>query len=279
MSPPKLKKPRDLVLHDWHFSDCPPDELPVCFRYEYCRESKMKDIVLRFRARQKEFQSAFDEAGKIINHIATHPQLDANDEEKQAMSLLGMSYLMFDWFAYIPDFPDRPWLDLPKDTRTEYIKTIMDAGRIIEPAFGLRIVTGAELEKFAWSDWQKYRRSWHPDAIQGWFEIPAGLSQKEVLKQFDNYLQSVSKEHPTLFSTKPGGRNGPKDKLNQLGAYRILCGRSAARAAKYVSQKNLHLYDEDKETSWYRARDAAALQIMNLDKLACDWLGCFKAIR
>jgi hypothetical protein len=257
MSPPKRKKPRDLVLHDWNFSGCPPGELPFCFRYEYYRESvKVKEAVQRFR-------------------------------ECRAMVPVGILSLMSDWLAhipnYFPDFPKSPWLDLQGKERTKYIKRIKNFDKINEPV-GLSIVTVEELEKFAWSSWRDYCLSRNPDAIQGWFEISTGSSKENICAQFERCLGRISKDNPKLFSTKTGGRgsHSPVDQLKNLGAYRIMCGRSPAEAVGFVSLPKHNKRDgtpsvlyEDNASSWYRAQANAQKRIDAFDQKAADFLNLF----
>jgi hypothetical protein len=262
MSPPKQKMPRGLVQHDWDFSDCPPDELPFCFRYEYYRESdKVKEAVQRFR-------------------------------ECRAMVPVGILSLMSGWLAhipdYFPDFPELPWLDFPEKERTKYIKRIKNFDKINEPV-GLSIVTGEELEKFAWSSWRDYCLSRNPAAIQGWFEIPPGFSKKDIRAQFERHLGRISKNNPKLFSTKSGGRgvNSPMDQLRELAAFRIMrTGRKPADAAKFVSLpkhikngKPCVLYGKNDHHSWVRARNVAQKQIDAFDQKAADFLDLFKSFK
>lgn len=282
----KWKSPRAYIQHDLDFSDCPQEELHTCFRYEYARESKMKEVVGWLREHQEKFQMAFKQAKNMVDCIASHPQYKLNAKEKsrfeQATSLLGMSCLLFDWFAFIPDFPNRPWLDLPSKVRIEYIKIPKDAKRDSNVFLGLRIQTCETSGRNMWPLWLDCRQSLqHPEAIQGWHKIPTGFSKRDILRQFENYLENISKMHPKFFSKKSGGRGGALDKLNQLGAYRILCGRSPKMAARLVAQnkinigKNNYLANEEDDYSSYRARNAAEQQIEIFNDYADDLLKIF----
>lgn len=248
----------------------------------------MKEVVCQFRRHQKKIQLAFDQAGKMVSYIAAHPQFKLNAKKKaefeQATSLIQLSCLMFDWFAYIPDFPDRPWLDIPSKVRGEYINIPADAERDTDALLGLRIMTSEASKNYIWPSWQDWRRALHPEANRGWFEIPTGYSKRDLLRQFETYLEIISKEDPNFFTKKSGGRGGALDKLNQLGAYRILCGRSPKRAARWIANnkisigKNLYLADEEEDFSSYRARKEAEQLIKIIDNYAGDLLKVFPHI-
>ena len=259
--------PRELVQHDWDFSGCQDAELRFCLYYEYCRESKARDVVKLIRDRQ-----------------ATVP--------------VGFLCLILDWLAQILNhfatFPESPWLDLPEKERTKYLDNRDSFAKIInETASGLNIVMVAELEKYAGHSWRPYHLPQHPDSASsplfpkrnsrhGWLEISEGFSKIEIINQFKLYLDRISKDDAKFFLAKSGGRGGPSDQLKQLGVYRVMCGRSAQAAFNYTSQTCPRLYYMDgdgKGNKWYKARDAAAKQIKQFDEVACSWLEYLKAIK
>jgi hypothetical protein len=267
MPPDKRKKPRDLVQHDWDFSDCPQAELPICLRYEYCRESRIAEVIRLFRKRQAAFNSFYQKTTRIYDKSPNDVNTDSV-EFKLAASSVGMSALLnLDLFACLPNFPDWPWLDLSSVERDEYMKIVKDTDALGQSIRGLHIA--GEKENHELSIWQSVRQSLHPQAVLGGFEIHPGSTQSEILSQFKDYLQRIKSNAPDFFLRKTGGRGQAKDKLNQLGAFRLLLVHSPKKAViELKAGKMSALYDEDGDNSWYRARDKAIVQIESFNRAA-----------
>ena len=167
------KKALGLEQHDWDFSDCPSAELPICFRYEYCRESKIADVIRLLRQHQEEFNSLYQKATDIFSKPLTEIKTDGI-EFKLVTELVGMSaFLNLDLFACLPDFPDKPWLDLLVVERSEYMKVVTDSVTIGRSISGLTIKSGQNVRDL--STWHQYRQALHPEAIRGGFEISTSI--------------------------------------------------------------------------------------------------------
>jgi hypothetical protein len=271
----KWNEQRPLERHDWDFTECPKKQLPFCFRYEYCRESEFV---------------------KVAQHL----------QQNHAKIPVGILSLISEALAHIPDyFPDfhkRPWLDLLEAERVRYIKDREEIAKITQPLIGFSILTNQDLERCAglslqntWLSLQQMpavpalvARNERLNTQQGLFQITAGFPKKEIIDQFRRYLDRIQRDQPNFFHANSGGRGGPMDRLKELGAYRILYGRSPALAYKFVrrhsnsKEQPCHLYHEDKAgkgNSWYRAREAAELTIRQFDELACNWLDYFKTLK
>ncbi len=190
-------------------------------------------------------------------------------------------WLNFECFGYVSEFPDIPWLDLRKELRADYLKDIKDSADDNAAAGGVSIALVEKEQNVEWQRWKELRELRHPGSIYGWFSIHPCFNKHKIAKQFVRQLAGILKANPRLFSTRPGGRGGPADALNQLGAYRILCGRSPKRAANFVewwkrsNGKTFPFYC--KGNAWYRARDGALAHIEDFNGIAADFFSCLRS--
>jgi hypothetical protein len=211
---------------------------------------------------QKGFADNWDQESKLLWKIAT-------------TALSFRITLNYDFFSSIPNFPECPWLELSAELRSNYLDTVASLRKGAGPPHSMRLVSGEELDNLNWPVWNEAQRSIRPDSFKALLEIPAGISKKDVLDQIANFLQQIAEQNEGLFSANSGGRGGAHDKLRQLGAYRLLQGRSPTEAFNFVrrhkNQKGelFQLYDEASQgNAWYRARDDAKIELEQFNEVA-----------
>jgi hypothetical protein len=219
---PSASTEREQLLqndHEWRFNDCPPAEVPTCFRYEYARECpRMVNVV--------------EQAKAFFNDESSSPILIHADKICKAWppTKNGVNFLQTiercratyeRWFGLLNGFPKSPWLDLSQEARREYLA--------LSNADEIAVSAGLEFyypdSSASWSDWQKKR----PKAISGWFSItPSVLNKAGYLKNFEMLLDTLSagttvakNRRGKFFRSDNGGRSGPADALRQLGGYRL----------------------------------------------------------
>jgi len=274
--------PRPLKQHDWDFSafqDDPrlQDELPVCCRYEYCRESRLRDFAeqLAEALAAEIVASGPGGARQRLRQVANRISSDAPTAENDLM--LDAKFTLAVWFSWcggdVPGFPDEPWLDIEPQVRRKYLND--QEALKHDFGFGLRVETKTDLE---WTDWKRRQQLSVKGKVCGWFAIPPGLTRKQVSTEFAAQLCA---QHPDLFAVKKGGRSGPADMLKQLGALRVLVGRTPGAAADYMKQHGGDLYTYDGKMdagSWVRARTAARERLNELDQLASDLINLARKV-
>jgi hypothetical protein len=184
-------EPRELEQHDWDFCDCPPSELWSCFRYEYCRESKMREVVHWFRQNQNYCQSVFDAAKKIIERKQSGREPFTPDEKAVQEALDVLSWLNDECFGCVSDFPDIPWLDLDKKLRADYQKGVRESADHDAAIGGVSMALDENEQNVGWQNWKSQRERQHPGSICGWFSIHPGFNRKRIAKQFDRYLARI----------------------------------------------------------------------------------------
>jgi hypothetical protein len=242
--------PRVLSQHDWDFSAVKPDELPTCFWYEYCRESRLKVFVLRM-------------AEAMTAEIVTKGASCRKTGSESQIAMRGyLSAWFIKCFADLPGFPDSPWLDIDRTARREHLTAMIRLDQL-------------EVETKT-ADWPRWRLEQEAQGrLCGWFAISPGLTRKQAAAQF---AEQVCAQQPNFFSIKRGGRGKAADMLNQLGAFRLLCGRTHQQAVAHVKANKAYLYDEDDPESWIRARDEAKMRLEDLSKCADDLLGMVEKV-
>ena len=112
--PASWRKPRPLTQQDWDFSDCPKSELPACYRYEYCRESQIREAVLLFRLNSSAWQELADAYKQNLESQKSGVEQMTPAEEVVWNTEITRTFRNFDFFGCVPGFPDTPWLDLDK---------------------------------------------------------------------------------------------------------------------------------------------------------------------
>lgn len=259
---PRKEIPRRLVRHDWDFRGCPESELATCFRYEYCRESNVAEFVRRYRMIRKRIRPG------LLDSL-----------EQQNLSVLWV-FAEIDCFASVPDFPETPWLDLPEETRARIVTTVKDCIQEWSLFGAIEVVSGPKTYQGDWKTWLSVKQSYIPKGLCGWFSIRPGFTKEQVKAAFAARLDEIERDCPDLFSKQPAGRGRARDRLKQLGALRLLEGRSPKLATRYVQQQlaeKISWYSSSENgESWYRARDTASKLVKQFDQAVKPFLGLLR---
>jgi hypothetical protein len=206
---------RKLYPQDFDFRCCPEDELEACYRYEYLRESFLK-------------------GGSVANLVTKLRQIleTSADKEPSPKRILAADLL--------PDLfegPEIPWLKLNTEIRQKYLQLPRDFGeqiKSVRPTVRLETETSRCVEgrQIQWVDWKAVQEVKCPRVVCGWFAIRPG-GRAEMKAQFSRELDRLERENPGLCTSKPNlGSDTLPTRLNQLGALRLLDGRTAGQVFK-----------------------------------------------
>jgi hypothetical protein len=193
------KSPRKLEKDDLCFEGCASSELNACMRYEYYRE--------------------------YLLSCGAEGQWDLRQPLGRIAAI--------EWFCEMETLPDTPWLKIPEDLRSQYIKeqTPLDP----ESVLNVRILKICE---------KKDIEPWLSDAMRSYagelfclLAVRKGKCQKkDLVISFEKFVDAFDQKNTGFFLRKKGGRGGPMDKLHHLAAYRIRCGRNGEDALQYYTQ-------------------------------------------
>ena len=202
-----------LKQHEWDFSGCSEEERRFCCYYEYLRSSEpVRAIFERYgRTTIKELlKDGVHVVGLFDANIIIPP------EEQRIVKIDGQEDLfkpLLVALATIQDFPKKPWLDLPPETRKQLIQDYTEFVRIYPD------ISSTQLMEL--SEQRRTRSLLWPESF--WvLRIPFGMSRKEIIEALTGELKTFEASHPENFRPLKGKRGSYSDKLNQLGAWRLL---------------------------------------------------------
>ena len=115
--------------------------------------------------------------------------------------------------ADIPDFPKKPWLQISPEKRKQLLEQYRSFIRV---DFG---VTAEQLASLTES--RKGHSDIWPETVAV-LRIPLGMTADEIIGAFTSELKAYAAEDESNLRKLKGGRGRYADKLNELGALRLL---------------------------------------------------------
>ena len=216
---------------------------------------------------KKTVQKMEDEVEKgIAAGAARKFRKPTGKEEAQMVQYQKLMARAWCWFVEVKRFPDTPWLELTQEERTDCQRQHQaETGMNVDlhsRALADDVIAAQSTDN--WRTWCSARK----DNVSGWFSIPrAQFTKEQVLSAFELALDDLSFANNDLL-LRFGSRGGPADQLRQLGALRLMKGRTATKAMEifYLHPQKGKEYLYHRSTAiWYAARKAAREQIEEID--------------
>jgi hypothetical protein len=195
---------------EWDFRSCPDAELSDCWTYKYSRE--IPELVSSVKAWRKAVSSS-------------------NFESFLTLSGRPSACSLFDVFHFFPEWPSRPYLSIPNNTREKRRQTIygkVNASTALRPFLWHR---------FDWMDLTDHlQREYQggrmplvhhvsPDtATLALMQIDWQFPDTAIIKQFRSFLETHRPEGKTPQKRKAGQGSRVRimeSELKALGAYRL----------------------------------------------------------
>ena len=188
----------DLPREEWDFSSCPKDDLFECWAYEFARETAVicKDV----KALRKGVAPIFDNLVKALRErISRTPRLMAV-------------------FWYCPEFPDIPYLTIPRDERGRRIRALWPpttSSIAIKPKLGPPPDIGQQLAR---------GRVLYGSMEYALFEIDWTEAPTYLKHAFSEWLKENRPKDIQVHETRGAGnfQRQWSDDLKALGAKRLL---------------------------------------------------------
>jgi len=221
----KIIKPRATGTIDpkeWNFKDVPQDEIEACYQFEYARELITQSRKLRFYIKEAE-----------IHLPSTREWCEASDKISNLMDKCFPDFSIY-YFNFLFTYT---WQELSDSYRlkvTELISTGYDHYSKKWPQRNIRIQTLRELRPSNQATMEAFQKGCEDflddnDLTQteyGMFAINWKNPDHKIQGGFNHWLSEQRKEREKLglgkAEYKPEGRGGFRDRLNWLGAARII---------------------------------------------------------
>lgn len=246
--------PKNLGRNEWYFEECPTDEADECCLYEYARESNaQKEIIAQWRggAKGNSVEDYFERSDFVFD-----PPPNTGT------------------YAYFPSWPDKPFLSVPRKTRTlwyEALEILADKQALFDPAIEVASwdekSSRALLENFEETGQVscKYRGDQYVV-----FKIPWDQNDQRLTRKFQSWLKKNRPEGAKPLEMR--GRGNParpwRLALKQLSCYRLLQAMSIEDAIAFLKDAKLKLRPYEHTQDWKTAVKKAKDLIERFEKPA-----------
>jgi hypothetical protein len=208
-----------LDAFDWHFFDCPDDEVRECYFYECLRGTRVPlaeghRFFLLGPALLSELLSKSD----FLEQDILPEQLERRFENAEEIhNLLRLPVLLRGEIEQLlqPPWPDVPWQRLPREVRSSRKKHVKPVGNFVFTS------SPEQFSKFGRMQAPVLNEEDAPMGVLGFFH--PGVRPKEVVERFAVALEEFAERHSDVFEKDDLGKGGYKTGLKQLGALRLYC--------------------------------------------------------
>jgi hypothetical protein len=282
---------------EYDFSRVPETELNSCLYYEYMRESEM--MLLEIKA----IRTQLAERARVLGKNLRESLVGFTFKRTHALDIQIHYYeiVLFLELAAVENFPDVPWQNLSGQDR-HYLRDFVGKARRSDPRFlrkkefpPLVIEVLSKKPSIGESTLNAWKASRKAHSVEipftkaqcifdaknlapamtksleyGFFQINLGYDQDQLLEALKDWLNE-NYPHIKEKNQKAPGRKSMHDKLNALGALRLLFHYRTFSAAKpkmkSLKEEPHGLYYEHRE-SFGRACDSAVSHFRTLLKLS-----------
>src|SRR5437870_721794 len=246
----KDKRRRPLAEKEWNWTKLPPAERAICADYEYLRESQ---IIRKLVEQLRKCPDLEKKIQQLVIRIKRHKPGSFRHAAPTRMSReqIRLNNVFCDLFMFFPQFPETPWLSLPRQRRMDFLRLKAKPVLICEEGDDIRAWDKArDLQVRAYGV-----NCWIPPAV-----VNPGSGVKEAQTEYAQQVSKRFKQFPKSIIGKTGGKDGPLTSLRQLGALRLLKYFKQHDAAVFTKQFlaecgcTFPLYSEVDHGPWSRAK-------------------------
>jgi hypothetical protein len=215
---------KNLLREDWDFQKCEEWEQFFCLEYE----------------RGREFVAKRQAVAHCRNEVARQEAWDWDDGQ---LYMRGLDESL----AFLPEFPDKPWLSVPVARRTDWIARFGGVWLPRDAKKWKRMIETKDLQRSGYTvetvgvkNLLDTESGTYQDRVEYWdgtrlftyqiFSVNWGAANCLLKKDFERWLQDNRPKDAKPY--KGCGRTSEKEILKMLGTRRLLLAYSLAKAEK-----------------------------------------------